>query len=276
LQWVIRLRDDLGGDYRVSQSTNMILLSALDSDDTHHTINFAERALTAIREQLKHVAWTGSYGKHVLLLFMDDDDYYQYYAHYWRDGIHPASGGVMIAKGYAHMAMPYHGKFVMRESLAHELSHNCLAHLRLPLWLNEGVAVRLQKFVASQPRPILDRELAALHRSHWTETNIQAFWAGTSFQEVSDVRKLSYSLSEILVHLLCNEHNTFLEFICHATYVDGGQTAALDYMGVSLGDVVSEFLGQGNWRPQRKAIAELLKEARPTEVLELHDWNALT
>lgn len=38
-------------------------------------------------------------------------------------------------------------------SIAHELTHDCLAHLALPLWLNEGVAVVVQKAIAPPPRP---------------------------------------------------------------------------------------------------------------------------
>ncbi len=256
LQWVAQLRDELGGNYHVTQSDDFILLCALDKHDTQGTLAFAGRALETIHAQLRDVAWTGFRGKHVILLFMDEDDYYQYQAPYLREGLNPASGGVMLGGGYVHMALPYQSWFVLRPSLAHELTHNCLAHLPLPLWLNEGVAVRLERFIAPSNQPMLHRELAGQHRNYWTEATIQQFWAGMSFQQPGEVQTLSYSLAEILVHMLAEEQEGFLGFVRHGHYDDAGQTAALDCLGVSLGDAAATFLGPGNWRPYRKAIVE--------------------
>ena len=75
-----------------------------------------------------------------------------------------------------------------------------------------------------------------------------------------DAQKLSYSLAEILVHIIASDHAGFLDFLRHAHYADAGQTAALDYLGVSLAEPASIFLGPGSWRPYRKAIAECWAE----------------
>ena len=99
-------------------------------------------------------------------------------------------------------------------------------------------------------------ELAERHHAFWNEDLIQSFWAGTSFQEGGDATELSYSLAEVFVHLLSEDRATFLEFLSRAHYDDAGQTAALDCFGQSLGDVAATFLGDGNWRPVRKAIVE--------------------
>jgi len=258
-QWVCRLREDLGGNYHVSESNRVILLSALDRTDTQRTLGFIERAVDIIRAELQQAAWQNCLGKHVVLLFMDEDDYYQYQAPFLRDGLNPASGGVLIRDGYVHIALPYANGFPLPRVLAHELTHNYLAHLPLPLWLNEGVAQRMEGIVVRSMQPILDQELADNLRNYWTEKNIQEFWAGVSFDETSEARTLSYSLAEVLVHSLTGGREAFLEFLRNAHCDDAGQTAALDCMETNLGDLAGSFLGPGSWRPNRKAMVDCWK-----------------
>jgi hypothetical protein len=56
----------------------------------------------------------------------------------------------------------------------------------------------------------------------------------------------------------------FVEFIKAADWRDAGQDAALNFLEQDLGEVLGGFLGPGNWRPQRKAIAGYLL-GRPVE-----------
>src|SRR6185503_13228355 len=144
----------------------------------------------------------------------------------------------------------------MCHTLVHELTHDCLAHLPLPPWLNEGVAQTIERMLTWKREPVLHQELADQHRNYWTEENIQEFWAGTSFHQPGDPQTLSYSLAEIIVQLLTSQKGDFKEFLRRATYVDAGQTAALDCFGCSLGNVLTTFLGPGEWRPVRKALVE--------------------
>ena len=74
------------------------------------------------------------------------------------------------------------GKYV-RQGLAHELAHNSVVHLPLPAWLNEGLAILVERAAGYVQRPILDHELRERHLSFWNPGNIQKFWAGDSFQE---------------------------------------------------------------------------------------------
>jgi hypothetical protein len=48
-------------------------------------------------------------------------------------------------------------------------------------------------------------------------------------------------------------------FVQAARWEDAGQDAALNILSKDLGDVAGTFLGQGNWRPSRKAIADYHK-----------------
>ena len=173
-RWLEQLATDLGGVCHVRQSHNFYCFSDLDEETTRTLLAYAEFVVETIRASLGSAAWTGYHGKHVLLLFSDPDDYFAYVSYYHADGRHILSSGVFIRKGYAHIALPYVNTFSAQHVLVHELTHNLLCHLRIPLWLNEGLAVLIERTVARQPF-IIDRELADRHRTHWNEINIQTF-----------------------------------------------------------------------------------------------------
>ncbi len=287
LIWVRKLRDDLGSDYVVLQSRQTILLCALPIGTANWLLDYAGRAMLTIKEQLGDVAPAGRCGKGVVLVFTEEDDYYQYLSHHTHEGVQAASGGVCIHSGYTHIAVPWREELDAANAIIHELTHDSLSHLPLPLWLNEGVAVTLQKAVAPPPRalaqgdqdalfaaainwkaPMIWDELAERHFSFWTEENIQSFWAGTSYYQPGDPSELSYSLAEVLVKLITeqNNHEAFLAFLRSARSDDAGQTAALEILGLDLGELAGTFLGQGNWRPSRKAMVECWEASGWTKV----------
>jgi hypothetical protein len=217
-QWIMQLQSDLGGDYQVKDSPQFILLTALDADASGKLLDFTEGALDQIRAGLKDAAWNSGHGKHVILLFLDKDDYYQYVSYFHRDGTHPTSGGCLVFKGYVHIAAPYE-PFGLRQMLAHELTHNCVVHLRLPLWLNEGLAVKFQRAIAGTNRPVLDYELKERHLAFWNPENIQEFWSGVSFRKPGDSNELSYSLAEIMLTLLLEQPGDWGAFLKQAHWL---------------------------------------------------------
>ena len=255
-QWVMKLQADLGGGYQVMDSPRFIPLTALDSRAGEKILAFVENTLDQIQSRLKDAEWNSGYGKHVILLFEDQDDYYQYVSYFYPDGNHPTSGGCLIHKDYVHIAAPYE-PYGLRQMLAHELTHNCLVHLKLPLWLNEGLANLVQRTVASTPRPMLDYELKERHVAFWNPENIQEFWSGVSFRKPGDSNELSYSLAEIVLNLLLEKEGDWSAFLKRANWDDAGQTAALDCLGTDLGEVMATFMGEGDWRPRRKAMVAL-------------------
>lgn len=258
LQWIMQLGEELGGSYQVGQSEEFILLSELDSESGVKVLTFAEATLKRIEDSLKDAAWKGK-GKHVILLFSEDDDYYQYLSFYLREGINPPMGGCLIQRGYVHIVVWDQHNATVRRILAHELAHNCVVHLRLPLWLNEGIAQLFGRAAAVYPHVILDHELRDRHLAFWNPDNIQKFWSGVSFKEPGESVTLSYSLAEIMTKLLLESKEDFGAFVRAAKWHDAGQTAALECMGVNLGEVVGTFLGEGNWRPYRKAMVDCWK-----------------
>jgi hypothetical protein len=265
VQWIQRLAADLGGGYRITCSNEFILLSALPLAESEKLLIFAERTLEHIYATLKEATWQWGHGKHVVLLFGESDDYYQYVSYYDKDGVHPTSSGCLIHKDYVHIAMPYLNGRTIRQALTHELLHNSVVHLRLPLWLNEGLAVVFDRTASAWQRPIVDHELRDRHLAFWNEQNIQKFWAGVSFGEPGDSNELSYSLAQIMVELLLSDSKDFVPFLKEANWNDAGQTAALEILGTDLGQMMGTFLGPGNWRPRRKALVECWNAAKPKE-----------
>jgi hypothetical protein len=282
LLWLGKVRVDLGGGYFILQSPKAVLLCELPLEKAEWLLGATDSAADTIRIRLGKTAWRHSFGKRVVLLFSEQDDYYQYLSHFSRDGEQASSGGVCIHSGCTHIAIPWQDEAEALNAVVHELTHDCLAHLPLPLWLNEAVSVTLQKAIAPAVQPvgrseqdalfsasinwqvpIMWDELAERHFGFWNETNIQSFWAGTSFFEPGDPNELSYSLAEVLLKLLTErgDAKAMQDFIEAAQQDDAGQTAALDCLGADLGEIAGTFLGAGNWRPNRAAMVTQWNEA---------------
>lgn len=282
LLWVEKLRADLGGGYQALVSRQNILLCDHPFETARWLSEYAGRAASTIKDYLGQTAWSGAFGKDVMLIFTELDDYDHYVAPHLAEGENPASGGMCLASGYTHIALPWTDQTDAANTIIHELTHDCLAHLPLPHWLNEAVAVTLERAIGAPRRqadegdqsavygasigwrpPMMWDELAERHFAFWNEQNIQTFWAGTSFHIPGESNELSYSLAEVFMKLL-SERTTleyFRTFLETARQDDAGQTAAIDIMGVELGDIAATFLGEGNWRPQRTAMISCWKAA---------------
>lgn len=257
-EWLRQLCRDLGGNYRGHESGRFFMLCAEGRRVSEALLEYAERSQESISDQLGKLSKREVYGKQVLMVFSEHDDYYTYISHFYPEGTHNLSTGVFISVGYGHVAMPFTFVFSAKPIITHELVHNSLFHLRISTWLNEGLAQRLERVLANQGFRV-DRELVQRHSNFWNAENIQEFWAGTSFNEPGDSTQLSYSLGEILVELLAYDYAAFLNFVNEADWRDGGQDAAVRLLGKDLGQVVGSFLGSGNWRPNRKKLSDLLK-----------------
>jgi len=230
--WVSTLKNHLGADYAVYRSPNFILLTSRGLNASKSILRTCELAVQYIVDWLGPVAAKRGHGQHVVLDFATIENYYDY-----------------LRGGYLHIAVPpSHG---MQNVLIHELAHNRLAHLPLPKWLNEGIAVTMERKIGGKQYGRIDRELHQKHRAYWTTQTILAFWTGESFHDLDgEVVHLSYSLADILVDLLVQEFPNFMDFVCEADQKDAGLTAAHQCFGIGLNDLVSTFLGSGDWTPE--------------------------
>lgn len=266
IKWLNQLCDDLGGNYNWYESWNFFLLSAESKENSEEILELAENVIGSIQAILGSINCERAlYGKRVILVFSEEDDYYSYISYFYPEGHHSRSAGVFISKNYGHIALHFEGMSEVANVVTHELTHNYLWGLNLPIWLNEGLCKRLERELIRRvgtrtmlaKAPVLTADLAEEHHAFWNEEKIHEFWAGTSFYQPDRGNALSYNLGEILVELMSEKWGDFLDFVSNADYRDAGQDAALKYLGRSLGDVAGTFLGPGDWRPDRKAIAEL-------------------
>ena len=256
-QWTHRLKVDLGGNYRIRESRKFLLLSEYPSSRKRAALEYCEVVWSFLAARLPEIVWTEGDWKLPVLIFSDLDDYYAYVLHFYPDGKSAASAGMCISSGLVHVVGAATEGRTSQATLAHELSHAAVAHLPLPCWLNEGIALAVERDAGVMHNPLVDGEMCSRHHNYWNAERIQKFWAGSSFYEGEESVEMSYSLAAILTQLSAVSAEQFSAFVQTAHYSDAGQTAALDHLGRCLGDVAVEFLGPGDWRPNRKAIAEI-------------------
>jgi hypothetical protein len=255
LQWLEKFRSALEPRYFLNESDNFFLVSHQAHDEREKILAFVEKVRQQIQNELRGIKLKETFGKHVILLFEQMDDYYRYISYFYPEGTHALSWGVFLKKGYAHIAIPFYDVRNTRAVLTHELAHNALFTLPIPRWLNEGVAKIFESQISrSQGTGFdVDMDMAERHRAYWTPENIQTFWSGQSFLS-PDSSKLSYSLANILINLIAEEKGDFKNFLQNAHYSDSGEAAFNKVYRKSLGQIAEIFLGDGKWNPNPEVI----------------------
>ncbi|NRF72116.1 hypothetical protein HLB44_34545 [Aquincola sp. S2] len=256
--WLEHLRAALGPAYRLREQGNAMLLSTLQNNVAEATLTFVNKTLQRVVRILDGVANVPEWGHDILVVFDDDDTYYRYVAHYYpQTGEFAGSGGMYINAGCGHFATVKADLRSIEPVIAHELTHACLSHLPIPVWLNEGIAVNTEhrlcppSFAVSTPQ-----QMHARHRGFWGPTQIQQFWSGESFLRSDEGNELSYDLARIIVFQLSATWDRFRPFVLSATVEDGGASAASEHLGVHLGEVASALLGlepSPQWAPNPAA-----------------------
>jgi hypothetical protein len=253
LRWIEKIRDKLAGGYQIYTTPNFMILSEAPARIIKDACHAYEEALKKILTTLEGVASDGGYGKHVVMMFTTIDDYYAYITHFYPEGDLPMSGGICIHKGYIHFALLTTDYNSYRTTLVHELTHGCVTHLPIPSWLNEALAMRMEQVICDSTVFHLDQEMYDRHLAYWDEETIQQFWSGESWTIPGEGFELSYNLALVLWQKietrLSAPRAAVFEFILNAHFDDAGEAACQDTFGLSLGDLVSSFLGEGPWTP---------------------------
>jgi hypothetical protein len=239
-----------GAPYGVRETANFLLMSPLCSRETVLAERFVERAWKQIVTELAGLAPEDRVGKGVVLLFSTRDAYYEYSGYFYPDGEHPLSAGVFLNVEYGHIAIPFYDLQETEATIAHELTHYYLRSLPIPLWLNEGLAVTFENEICAN-RPLrMDAERLAEHRAFWNDETIQEYWSGRAFGRTDQGLDLSYELARYCVRALAHDREPFIEFVRGATFEDGGEAAAVAAFGGSLGGLIEQFFGSGDWSPR--------------------------
>jgi hypothetical protein len=252
-EWLLQLRDALGGAYRLLESDRAFLLAAHEPVTAEATLQFLGRTERRVQAMLEELAAPADMGKEILLLFEDIDDYYRYISYFYpEDGEFAMSAGMFINAGCGHFVVHGEDLALFEPTIAHEMTHSQLAHLPIPAWLNEGMAVNAEQRLTRLGADAWSvQHLEARHRKFWTPETIQWFWSGAAYVRPDEGSELAYDLGRLIVNGLSSDWAGFKRFALQANLADAGAAAARDQLGLDLGEFVRHFLGQddGRWGP---------------------------
>jgi hypothetical protein len=241
--WLMHLKEALGPSYKLVESPNAIVVSTLEPSVAKATLQYVERTAARITRLLDGVARGPELGKDILVVFDDQDTYYRYVSIYHPDGEFATSGGMYLGKGCSHFVTTKADLRELEPVIAHELTHACLDHLGIPLWLHEGLAVNTEARLsgARSSRYALEemQRLQEVHDKHlvfWNEARMQAFWSGEAFHTPGDDRTLAYDLARVMVEMMTKDWDAFRAFANAARWEDGGAEAARQHLGIDLGE----------------------------------------
>jgi hypothetical protein len=252
--WLLHFRDALGAGFRLEEGRTARVLSSLERNAAEATLSYMERTLKRISAVLDGIVHVPEWGKDLLIIFDDHRQYYDYVSYYYPEtGEFALSAGMHIASGCSHFVTSKGDLRSIEPTIAHEMTHGCLAHLPIPAWLNEGIAVNTEHRLAGAGRPLYTPEqMHAKHLRFWGSAEIQEFWSGKSFLRTDDGNMLSYDLARILVDQFARNWERFKAFVLAANLTDSGSAAALEHLEMPLGAAVAAVLektSSPDWEP---------------------------
>jgi hypothetical protein len=252
--WLLHVRDALGKGYELHESRHGFLLSPYTERFARSMLEFIGRTRRRIAAALDGVAAFRDDDREILIVFHDEDTYYRYVSHaYPQDGEFAFSSGMFLHQGCPHFVTAHAEAHTIERVITHEMTHASVAHLRIPLWVNEGLAVNVEnRLMGVLPKLLTPAEIREKHRAFWSKDTIQQFWSGKSFERPDDGSMLSYDLAQILVEILAGHWPRFQAFASVASYDDGGASAAMEHLQLDLGESLASIFEQPSadgWGP---------------------------
>jgi hypothetical protein len=239
--WLLHLRDFLGPEARLTETDGVRVLSSWPHGVACAAARFMSVTRKRIGTLLDCLAKFPDDQPITLITFDTEDAYYHYVANYYpEEGEFAFSSGMFIDAGCPHFVALREDLAQLEPVIAHEMTHHALAHLQLPLWLDEGITVNSEQRLAIQYRhPGAALELLGKHHEFWNEQTIQEFWSGRSFHRPDEGNALSYDLARAIVGLVGRDWPSFREFASRAQRADGGAAAARAALSLDLGELAA-------------------------------------
>ena len=247
VHWLEHLVAHRGAGARLRRGEQFHLVELPAGPDNEHVLRWAEQHRAEILRHLPGIAEPMPLPL-PLLLFAEVDDFVSYYADFTPDNSPDeiaGAGGMFINVGMPHIAAPVN--FDAEAMLAHELTHACLSHLPLPLWLNEGFAVAMEQLLMRRPQQPTTEDLAE-HRRTWDAETIQWFWSGRAFRAI-DTQRLAYQLAPLIARGLSRNYAKLQRFANAAHANDAGEAGSRAVYGRGIAELVVPVLGPGPWAP---------------------------
>ncbi|CAN5225698.1 hypothetical protein BH09SUM1_BH09SUM1_28690 [soil metagenome] len=264
-KWLNELVEVLGNGYMVYEADGYFFASQERKDYAIAMMKYARTVKAAIIEDLPGIVQENNGDCQTVILQFEDRDLYTNYLGLHLNPIPVEVPGAFTVRagGYPHTIIPSMHSEQYRRILAHEMTHLMTTHLPLPYWLDEIIAVRMERIGGEGGSNYLEKDYLDRHKAYWNSETIQDFWYGVSFQ-LPNAGLLSYSLASVLMSLASRDWTAFVEFATEANKSDGGAAAAKKYLGKPLGELLEEYLGPGDWEPKPYVMhdrkADLIEE----------------
>ena len=252
--WLLHMREVLGPDFHLHETDDAWVLSSLEYGTARATARYIATTRQRIRRVHGRLAHFPEREKSILLVLDEEDLYYDYVAGYYPEGGEFAfSSGMFINAGCGHFVVQRGELAAIEPVIAHEMSHAAVAHLRLPTWLDEGLAVNTEHRLTGTPRSGEDpRHLRRQHRGFWGSEEVRQFWSGEAFFRPDEGNRLAYDLARLMVQQMAADWPRFEDFALAARRDDAGAAAAKEHLGVDLGSYVCTLLEREHspdWSP---------------------------
>jgi hypothetical protein len=252
--WLAHFRDTLAGTHLL-ETRDAWVLSSYEPGLAKAVAAYVSTTRGRILRLLEGIARFAPEEKSIFVALDSQEQYYQYVANYYpEDGEFSFSGGMYINFGCPHFVTVKDELWRLEPVIAHEMTHSAVAHLRLPLWLDEGIAVTTEHHISEgNRRHHRDQvELIGKHLEFWNAERMQEFWSGESFQRTDEGNSLSYDLATQIVGLAGRQWDVFVKFATGAQREDGGAAAARTALNLDLGRLAAMALNvapQPGWSP---------------------------
>jgi len=244
-KWLSVLSDELGDNYKITDSENFILLSSEPDNIKRSILEFAEKSLGNTLTTLNSVAKIPKNNKFIIIVFDQQDIYLDYAVSYY-----DCDRSLISAAGHYLHVKPIQFIFPQQDfdrtevAFALDLTRLCIHHLKLPDWLDEGLAFFVGCYIQQITSLVPNGRMQQIHSEFWNEDNIQEYWSGNLFYNNEQSAEYSRELSQIIVGMIFRnyEYDTVRKFILDVKYEDAGEQSSIEHLGVSLGDFVESFL----------------------------------
>jgi hypothetical protein len=250
--WLAWLASHLGDGYRVHETDDALLLTNAEPRMSRIALGYLSLTQRRVARSLAKLASERFAEKPVVLMLECGDDYYRYLSGmHPEEGEFPMSAGVHFNGAAPHFAVNGTDLSEVEATIVHEMTHAFVAHLPIPLWLNEGLAVNMEIAFGRAADGYHLQELEKRHRKFWTTETIQDFWSGRAYERTDECNELAYDLGRLLVAGMCSDWARFEAFALEAQAADAGAGAAEIHLGIGLGEYVRHYLlrGEDEWAP---------------------------
>ncbi len=246
--WLRQVAAGFSCEMEVGESEHFFVVTSRAAGNTRATLvqleDYRNQIISSLAE-LNLMEWSR---KVAVIVAPDQDAFTRYLSDYYSDGEYMLPGGVCLRQGCVHFVLPDSNLVTSAPVLAHELTHVCVTGIDWPLWVEEAVVQAIEHKLSQRKPYVLDREMAGRHRKFWNRENIQDFWSGYSFHYPNEGSELSYHLCRFLLESVAQEgRNQLLAFLRQARRSDAGYKAMWDVLGVFPCEILTDFLGEGDW-----------------------------